>query len=64
MKLFDKDSLWITLSNLIKLIFGFLVVPIIARNVAPGQLGKLDLLMAYGPFINQLISMLSVGCLT
>jgi O-antigen/teichoic acid export membrane protein len=57
MKFFDKDSLWITVSNVIKLIFGFLVVPIIARNVAPAELGKLDLLMAYGPFINQLISM-------
>jgi len=57
MKLFDKDSLWITISNAIKLVFGFLIVPIIARNVLPDQLGKLDLLMAYGPFINQLISM-------
>jgi O-antigen/teichoic acid export membrane protein len=57
MKLLDKDSLWITISNAIKLVFGFLVVPIIARNVAPEQLGKLDLLMAYGPFINQLVSM-------
>lgn len=57
MKFLDKDSLWITLSNAIKLVFGFLVVPIIARNVAPEQLGKLDLLLAYGPFINQFISM-------
>lgn len=57
MKFLDKDSLWITFSNVIKLIFGFLVVPIIARNVAPEQLGKLDLLLAYGPFVNQFISM-------
>ncbi|MDP2067942.1 MAG: oligosaccharide flippase family protein [Lutibacter sp.] len=57
MKFLDKDSLWITFSNVIKLVFGFLVVPIIARNVAPEQLGKLDLLLAYGPFVNQFISM-------
>ncbi len=57
MKFLNKDSLWITVSNGIKLVFGFLVVPIIARNVAPEQLGKLDLLLAYGPFINQFISM-------
>lgn len=57
MKFLDKDSLWITFSNVIKLVFGFVVVPIIARNVAPEQLGKLDLLLAYGPFINQFISM-------
>lgn len=57
MKFLDKDSLWITFSNVIKLVFGFLVVPIIARNVVPEQLGKLDLLLAYGPFVNQFISM-------
>ena len=57
MKFLDKDSLLITVSNAIKLVFGFVVVPIIARNVAPEQLGKLDLLLAYGPFINQFISM-------
>ncbi len=57
MKFINKDSLWITVSNTIKLVFGFVVVPIIARNVLPDQLGKLDLLLAYGPFINQFISM-------
>lgn len=57
MKFLSKDSLWITISNGIKLVFGFVVVPIIARNVLPEQLGKLDLLLAYGPFINQFISM-------
>jgi O-antigen/teichoic acid export membrane protein len=57
MKFLDKDSLSVTLSNVIKLVFGFLVVPVIARNVAPEQLGKLDLLLAYGPFVNQFISM-------
>lgn len=57
MKFFSKDSLWILFSNVIKLIFGFLIVPIIGRNVLPEQLGKIDLLLAYGPFINQLISL-------
>jgi O-antigen/teichoic acid export membrane protein len=57
LKFINKDSLWITISNAIKLVFGFVLVPIIARNVLPEQLGKLDLLLAYGPFINQLISM-------
>jgi O-antigen/teichoic acid export membrane protein len=57
LKFINKDSLWITVSNTIKLVFGFVVVPIIARNVLPDQLGKLDLLLAYGPFINQFISM-------
>ncbi len=57
MKFINKDSLWITISNVIKLVFGFVVVPIIARDVLPEQLGKLDLLLAYGPFINQFISM-------
>ena len=57
MKFINKDSLWITISNAIKLVFGFIVVPIIARNVLPEQLGKFDLLLAYGPFINQFISM-------
>lgn len=57
MNFISKDSLWITISNGIKLVFGFLVVPIIARNVLPQELGKLDLLLAYGPFVNQFISM-------
>lgn len=57
MKFFSKDSLWILCSNVVKLIFGFLIVPIIGRNVLPEQLGKIDLLLAYGPFINQLISL-------
>ncbi len=57
MKFINKDSLWITISNAIKLVFGFIVVPVISRNVFPEQLGKLDLLLAYGPFINQFISM-------
>ena len=57
MKFFSKDSLWILCSNVVKLIFGFLIVPIIGRSVLPEQLGKLDLLLAYGPFINQFISM-------
>jgi O-antigen/teichoic acid export membrane protein len=57
LKFINKDSLWITISNVIKLVFGFVVVPIIARDVLPEQLGKLDLLLAYGPFINQFISM-------
>lgn len=57
MKFFSKDSLWILCSNVVKLIFGFLIVPIIGRSVLPEQLGKIDLLLAYGPFINQLISL-------
>ena len=57
MKLINKDSFWITISNVIKLAFGLLLVPIISRHVLPEQLGKIDLLLAYGPFVNQFISM-------
>lgn len=57
MKLISKDSFWITSANLIKLAFGLLIVPVISRYVAPEELGKLDLLLAFGPFINQFVSL-------
>ena len=57
MKFLSKDAFWITSSNMIKLVFGLLIVPVISRYVNPSDLGKLDLLMAFGPFLNQFISL-------
>lgn len=54
---FFVDSFYVTLANFIKVVLGILLIPFFSRYIEPSALGSFDYLMAFTPFINQIISL-------